>query len=1572
MSAAAEPLASSTHDEKHFEGARLVQTKPELEHTVDTDHGVADAPAGIPPPPADPIDDLPMHQVIRLLRGPVSGHAANSSSRSSAARRVQRTIGNRASRQIVMRSHVVQRQCPCGGTCAKCQEEEQQRQIQRAVQCSSAATEPAEFDGIPASTGEQLDPATRRPMEAHFGADLADVRVHTGSEAAKSATSLDALAYTSGRDIYFASGMYAPSSDSGRRLLAHEVAHVVQQGSGAVPSRIAAKSSHGIKVGAPDDPLEAQAAVAAQEFVTGDVSMPLQKSPTVPAMPQRSATRDTIQRNDIAEQPLIDSKTFYENHRASIWGDLLEPFSGVHFDPGSPYAYWLFGRNDAFIYDTFVPISLQGWSTLVATAAPGDVDAAIRRGRDAPNNGLAPDEYNKGVAAELRNLYLPRVQDSLNRISPQFVGAEYLAMNLELEAGRTFSNAMLQPRPDSHLLVPSHPLDKFTIAGLMGGFGPTGQLQVNYEQYEASGAAATIYSELKTVRPVRFIWQVEQATWLWVRVIDPPNATAEETANELYGDPSLANGLIPASPLFGFTPSLLTPKHFEEWKTVAGDNATPSSALTGQLMVGHDPIKSLVRQGEVPLSMDPAMELLQSNSSDEAALNQVKGGKPTGASKEQIIARLRICLQLLDQISNSAWSMGGSEWFQGSRAGQKIGKRIEALSHSTDPTAAMRWDIHSQAEFELLKAVANGIKTATDIYKGFNAPFDPRGYKDLPTYVRGPLLATVKAYVDAADVADLVQTANERLQIAEEKSKLYPIEVLEGILEYCRGILKDQKRGFGSGEDNLGQQDLRKKEQELRERLASARELILRDPQQVQALIADIQNEVGDLQDEATMMNSLDAIVQEWNFLLDHRSFVGEFTGKDDRYSAAMEVLSEWYFRFYPIYLKYRTGRAEQRAEGRRELQDLSKASPHLEDALQAVERLASSEEEREHWITLGLRIAAVIGIGLVTAGIGSFVSEGLLVGAGWGLTTEGVVGAAIVSSGVEAGSFTTLSTKILGRDPNQSLLSTFLENWALFGALKGISLGLEASLGAKYATFTVRGGGNITAALAVQIGYSLAREKATHGGKLSDVEAQSIVAENLIVFIGTAIVGRYAGAGFFEGAAVRGERAFRGSFLAVDQGRRMALDTARQLSKTSTIDQTKRALSLDSEAIQKEIDAIKTMEEFAKSDPAKARLLQIDPAKLAEARDLNQAQIDARIRTSLALDLTSEGGTLFSCKPGKLAEFIEGYRKLGDTVHEEVNPTTGEKSAIVNTKDGQTMTIREQQVVEAKPPDSERSKLTTFYDSLSSEEARDEFSAILAESGPERAVQSLEGMAKSKDGLEAMLNKRAQARAARVPSAQKIAAAEQILSDGGFLENPLVKDDIADRNRGGLRGKVAEFLSRRANLTEFQMEEGYKVLSDIDVVQQFGNFKTLVEAVAAHPDEVLPLYELDGKVWRRMGDIDVLVLQQDSSGKSRIARMEEVKATPSATGKAAREQIGGLVKILEKIAGGDTTYQVHLNRKQNITGEIDFSSATPEKAKVRGLEGKKGFALSIGLTDQELNAVVTNLISPASKEPTK
>ncbi|MBI3431965.1 MAG: DUF4157 domain-containing protein [Hydrogenophilales bacterium] len=81
-------------------------------------------------------------------------------------------------------------------------------------------------------TGSPLAPALRRDMEQRFDHDFSQVRIHTGHAAERSAADVNALAYTVGRNIVFGAHRFAPGSQDGRRLLAHELTHVVQQSGG--------------------------------------------------------------------------------------------------------------------------------------------------------------------------------------------------------------------------------------------------------------------------------------------------------------------------------------------------------------------------------------------------------------------------------------------------------------------------------------------------------------------------------------------------------------------------------------------------------------------------------------------------------------------------------------------------------------------------------------------------------------------------------------------------------------------------------------------------------------------------------------------------------------------------------------------------------------------------------------------------------------------------------------------------------------------------------------------------------------------------------------------------------------------------------------------------------------------------------------------------------------------------------------------------------------------------------------------------------------------------------------------
>jgi len=193
----------------------------------------------------------------------------------------------------------IQRACACGGACTGCGDKEDERQgiqtklaisqpgdlyereadriadqvvripetsiearnghsntgigIQR-VRASAGETSPSvpgmdfNFDG-----GQTLLDSVRAYMEPRFGYDFSGVRVHTDTAAAKTAQSVDAVAYTMGNHIVFNQGHYSPDTPTGKKLLAHELTHVIQQGS----SPIHRKNALGLVGSADEHPITA-------------------------------------------------------------------------------------------------------------------------------------------------------------------------------------------------------------------------------------------------------------------------------------------------------------------------------------------------------------------------------------------------------------------------------------------------------------------------------------------------------------------------------------------------------------------------------------------------------------------------------------------------------------------------------------------------------------------------------------------------------------------------------------------------------------------------------------------------------------------------------------------------------------------------------------------------------------------------------------------------------------------------------------------------------------------------------------------------------------------------------------------------------------------------------------------------------------------------------------------------------------------------------------------------------------------------------------------------------------------
>ena len=102
---------------------------------------------------------------------------------------------------------------------------------------------PASIYKALASPGRPFEPALQQDMEQRFGYDFSKARVHSGAAAEQSAREVNANAYTVGHHIVFGAGRFAPATQEGRRLIAHELAHVVQQ-SAADGNRVAQNNKH--------------------------------------------------------------------------------------------------------------------------------------------------------------------------------------------------------------------------------------------------------------------------------------------------------------------------------------------------------------------------------------------------------------------------------------------------------------------------------------------------------------------------------------------------------------------------------------------------------------------------------------------------------------------------------------------------------------------------------------------------------------------------------------------------------------------------------------------------------------------------------------------------------------------------------------------------------------------------------------------------------------------------------------------------------------------------------------------------------------------------------------------------------------------------------------------------------------------------------------------------------------------------------------------------------------------------------------------------------------------------------
>ncbi len=256
--------------------------------------------------------------------------------------------------------------------------------------------------------GQPLATDTQAFMESRFGHDFSQVRVHTDERAVESAQEVNALAYTVGRDVVFAEGQYAPGTNEGQRLLAHELTHVVQHNNTYAP----VDSDH---ITPANHPSEQQANSMSKgkptplDAIPSGISLQLRNKldATVTVDPQKGVTNIEFFEGDIitAEEPLDEAK---DTNSAAIANALDSIKVASRTETKSLFQPWeifkLLPQNPRNKRELYAALKATHEKLSVAEMRPGMRQGTCAKQSNSPKRKLTSSRHNKISRATSRSM----------------------------------------------------------------------------------------------------------------------------------------------------------------------------------------------------------------------------------------------------------------------------------------------------------------------------------------------------------------------------------------------------------------------------------------------------------------------------------------------------------------------------------------------------------------------------------------------------------------------------------------------------------------------------------------------------------------------------------------------------------------------------------------------------------------------------------------------------------------------------------------------------------------------------------------------------------------------------------------------------------------------------------------------------------------------------------------------------------------------------------------------------------------------------------------------------------------
>ncbi|HTE50660.1 MAG TPA: DUF4157 domain-containing protein [Kofleriaceae bacterium] len=935
---------------------------------------------------------------------------------------------------------------------------------------AQAGVSPAMEEALATEAGAPLTGAAE--WSRRIGADVSDARIATGPVAAAAAASIPAPAFTVGNRVFLGDGV----TTSSEAVMRHELTHVAQQRGGAMPDIADLTTT------SPSHDVESQARQA--EVGGAQAAQPVARSAVQIApigfpggrMGPGGGTGVSL---GTTPNPQLDAFKYFEKHGKAHFAELKDLKMGdVTLETGSPYVTWTGGSSkgfsDWFSYELFINVPPKPWDLLEKTIVPADVWKVVDVGRDAanPDDPAKANEYALGVTIEMQKAYRERLRESLARLMPRVV-REWNRRTLADHAERSKDTSEKLPEhPETNQpgvgILQSHPIDRYVLGTLTNRLTPDFAAYRKAFPSEAAPRGGRDDAPA-ALRKVKFAWQSPNQARRWIKVTDPIDATPEEVAKELFGDTLLTYLVTPAAPLFGLDPTknMFVPEHEAAYSKFT-DDKSPGGSNEHQILSGPQ--------------------------ADDAALNQAAGFSAGKSSPAAVVQQLDILLTQLKSIAATA-----ATWITLDKDMQETVTRIEArkqrLASSTDAAEAGRWNAQVREQLDIAQKCERGLGIATKLFQSFP---DAKEGRDLAHEI-GSL------FVKAAGTSDLVVTARQQLDQANQRLLAFPTDWMEAMFRWIRRAILASQKNARTGEDNTAVKQLGEKETKLRLDLMKLREKLLTEPLTVKDEVDKIFKELQELATGASAARNMDLCDETFVAVKEAKSPTGWIRGLasnpvtgdhgNDRLEALAGRADKFQGEWNIILKQWKDGDKEGAAKALGEKAKSAEWKQFFNDVAKEIK----DQARYDAWMTFGILVGVAIIVGFAGA-----VLEPVLIGA------MGPILGVIVTATTEAAAFTTMSYFLVEKHPTlEGFKNEFGKNLLVFGVMKGISKGwgaLEKLIG-----FEMKSG-EMIAQFATVNGialYEANHKKAEKGETLTEGEILKISFDNLIFMIAVSLGGK-------------------------------------------------------------------------------------------------------------------------------------------------------------------------------------------------------------------------------------------------------------------------------------------------------------------------------------------------------------------------------------------------------------------------------------------------------------------------------